>query len=125
MTRLVPLNRIPYAARRAEADERAKWPTRAMALDAAFYKIVDADGCYSGPFPGLWGWVLTREAAEAISQVRTEMPDGSTHCRASYRLVFATTEALGDYMEAIARGSSPADALAAYEAHVANRDVTA
>ena len=116
MNSLIPLNRLPYAVRQAEADERAKWPTRAMALDAASYMIVDAYGCYGGPHPGVWGWVLTPEAAEAMRQVRTPMPDGSAHRRASYLVVCAPTEALGAYMEAIARGVSPAIALAVYEA---------
>lgn len=116
MAKLIPLNRIPYAAREAEAVERAKWPTRAMALDAASIKIIDAEGCYGGAYPGTWGWVLTRRAAEAISQVETNMPGGSCHNEASYEDGYSASDALGDYMEAIARGVPAAEALAAYEA---------
>lgn len=116
MAKLIPLSDIPYRAREREARERAKWPTRAMALDAATIKIVDAPGCYGGAFPGVWGWMLTIEAAEAMIEVRTNMPGGSSHCRADYQDGYSSSEPLGEYLEAIARGVPQADAVAAYNA---------
>lgn len=116
MAKLIPLSSIPYRARQIEARERAKWPTRAMALDAATIKIVDAPGCYGGAFPGAWGWVLTIEAAEAMSEVSTNMPGGSSHHRADYEDGFSSTDALGEYLEAIAHGVPQEVAVAAYNA---------
>lgn len=42
MTKLMPLNAIPYRARAIESRERATWPARAMALDAATYETARA-----------------------------------------------------------------------------------
>lgn len=116
MTRLIPLSQIPYRARAAEARERAKWPTRAMALDAATIRIMAAPGCYGGAEAPTHGFVLTLEAAEALSEVRAHMPGGTSHRRMDYEDGYPSSDALGDYVEAIAQGKPAADAIAAYEA---------
>lgn len=78
-TDLIPLRRIPYAARAAEAAARRAYPNHQAALDAATFKVVDAPGTYSGAFPGTRGWLLTPAAAEAISALRCHMPGGTSH----------------------------------------------
>lgn len=91
--------------------------TRAIALDAATYEIVLAPGCYGGPDAPTVGWVLTREAADALASIVTRMPGGSSHQRLRWEhSVHNTSDALGDYVEARARGVPEADALAAYRA---------
>jgi hypothetical protein len=115
MTKLFPLSQIPYRARKIEARERAKWPTRAMALDAATIAIMAAPGCYGGAEAPKYGFVLTLDAAEALSEVQTNMPGGTSHRRLDYSDGYPSSEALDDYLEAIARGTAIAEALAAYE----------
>lgn len=116
-TKLIPLSSIPHRAREAEAAARAKFPTRAMALDAATYRIEAAEGCYGTAYPPVYGWVLTRAAADALADIVTHMPGGSSHHRMSFsECTGHTTDALGEYMEDIARGVSRAEALAKYEA---------
>lgn len=85
MTKLIPLNEIPYRARAVESKERAKWPTRKMALDAATYRIVAAEGTYSGIDPDVYGWVLTRQAAEALSEVKVSPPGNTWHHLYAYQ----------------------------------------
>lgn len=115
MNKLIPLTQIPYAARAEEAKARATWPTRAMALDAATLQIVMAPGCYGGPDAPTIGWVLTREAAEALAAMRTYMPGGTSHRRLTWRVnTYQTSDALGEYIEAIARGEDATIAAAAY-----------
>lgn len=117
MAKLIPVSSIPYCAREAEARERAKWPSRAMALDAATYEILNAPGTFSGAFPLTVGWVLTRTAAEAIAGERCHMPGGTSHRLWDYQQnAFYTSDTLGEYMEALARGVPQAEALAAYTA---------
>lgn len=116
-TELIPLSKIPYSARKIEAMARAEWPTRAMALDSASYRIEVAPGCYSSAYPPVVGWVLTRAAAEALAEIQTKMPGGTSHRRLAYSVdSWQTSEALGEYREAIARGVPQAQALAQYEA---------
>lgn len=114
MSKLVSLSKIPHAARSAEAKERAKWPTREMALDSASYEILAAPGCYGGAFPPSHGWVLTRDAAEAIAGQMTHMPGNTSHRRQDYQERAVSTDALGDYIEAVARGVPQTEALAKY-----------
>ena len=119
MAKLIPLSSIPYRARGAEASERAKWPTREMALDAATIRIMAAPGCYGGAEAPTHGFVLTAEAAAALSEVQTHMPGGTSHRRMDYSDGYPSSDALDDYLEAIARDQSPAgkeQALAAYQA---------
>ncbi len=117
MARLIPLSSIPYAARETEARERAKWPTRAMALDAATYEIVLAPGCYGGAVAPTVGWVLTSEAADALAAIVTHMPGGSSHRRLRWEHNTSdTSEALGEYVAARARNVPEAEAIAAYQA---------
>lgn len=116
MAKLIPLNKIPYSAREREASERAKWPTRAMAADAATIKIIDALGSYDYDDHRVLGWVLTIEAAEAMSDVSTNMPGGSVCNEYDYETGYSSSMALGEYMEAIARGVSQDVAVAAYNA---------
>lgn len=107
-TKLIPLSQIPYRARETEARERAKWPTWAMALDAATIRIIAAPGCYGSPFPPVYGWVLTIEAAQALAAIETRMPGGSSHHRLDYDEYVCSTDALSDYLEAVARDPSEA-----------------
>lgn len=123
MAKLIPLNRIPYRARQAEARERAKWPTRAMALDSATIAIVGAPGCYGGAEAPTYGFVLTSAAAAALAEIKVDMPGGGRHRRLDYQDGYPSSDALGCYLEAVARDPSPAGreaALAAYKA--ARRD---
>lgn len=43
----------------------------------------DAPGCHSRPYwdPPMIGWVLTKDAAEALANVSTHMPGGTSHRR--------------------------------------------
>lgn len=116
MAKLLPLSSLPYCAREMEARERAKWPTREMALDAASYRIIDAPGTYGGAFPGTRGWVLTEDAAEAICAYRCRMPGGTSHALYDYSEESYASDALGEYVEAVARGVPESEALAAYTA---------
>lgn len=113
MANLIPLSQIPHRARESEAKERAKWPARAMALDAATYEIVLAEGCYSGAYAPTIGYVLTRDAAQALSERMTYMPGGSCHRRLRYAEC-ASSQALGGYVQAIAHGADTRIALAEY-----------
>jgi hypothetical protein len=82
--KLVPLSDIPGTrTRRAEASARRGYVTRAAALTAAHYKIVVAPGCHSRPDfdPPVYGMVLTRAAALALSERQTARPDGTPHRR--------------------------------------------
>lgn len=116
MASLMRLVDIPYRARAAEARERAKWPTRRMALDAATYAICAAPGCYGGAYPPVFGWVLTREAADAVCGVVTNMPGGSSHRRCSCEERTGGSAALDAYIQSIADGVGSDVALAAYNA---------
>lgn len=116
MAKLIPLNEIPYRARQVESEERAKWPTRKMALDAASWRIVWAAGTYSEAFPPTHGWVLTYQAADALSEIKAYPPGNSGHRLYDYQDDPGGSDALGIYMEDIARGMDEADALAKYEA---------
>lgn len=115
MAKLINLGDLPYRVRSAEAAERAKWPTRAMALDAATYEIVMAQGCYGGAYAPTIGFVLTREAADALAERLTYLPGGTCHHRLSYQEC-SSSDALGEYLEAIARGDDAEHALSAYKA---------
>lgn len=120
MEKLIPIAHIPYRARAAEAAARAKWPTRDMALDAATFEIVDAPGTYSGAWPCTYGWVCTRFAAIAMTEIMCRMPGDSQH--QLFRAQENTrkcSDALSEYLEAVARDQSVdgrAAALAAYAA---------
>lgn len=119
-TKLIPLSSIPHRARAIEADARAKFPTRAMALDAATYRIEAAEGCYGTAYPPVYGWVLTASAADALAGIVTHMPGGTSHHRMSFtECTGQTTDALGEYMQDIACGVPQAEALAKYEAAAA------
>lgn len=113
---LIPLSQLPYSARAEESEERAKWPTRAMALDAATIKIVSAPGCYSDAIPPTIGWVLTLSAARALCEQVTTMPGGTCHHRLAYVDGYHSTDALDEYMQAIADGADKDAAVAAYKA---------
>lgn len=118
-TKLIPLSSIPYAARETEARERAKWPIREMARDAASIEITLAPGCYSGAFAPRIGFVLTHEAARALAGIETHMPGGTAHRRLDYNDGWAGSDALDEYLEAVARDPSEVGksaALAAYRA---------
>ena len=107
---LVPLSRIPAEARDIEVAGRRKWKAPDMALDAARIKItcVTRDG--ESSHARMFGWVLTAEAADALVQA-----PGMAGCeRLDYEVCDASSEALGDYVEAIARGVPRSEALLAY-----------
>lgn len=91
MTRLIPLNQIPYTARAAESAARRQYTTRASALEAAQHRIVSAPGCHGRPYfdPPVIGWVLTIGAAEAVAAQVTRMPDGTCHRRLAAELCAA------------------------------------
>lgn len=114
MAKLIPLAHISHRARGAEAHARAKWPTRAMALDAATIAIIAAPGCYGGAEPPIYGFVLTLVAAVSLSSVKTSMPDGSSHRRLHFYNGYASSTELSEYVDAVARGMPIADALAIY-----------
>jgi len=63
---------VERAARRAAGG-------RAEALAAAQYRIVVAPGCHSEAYPPVVGWVCTRRAAVALSELMTDMPGGTFH----------------------------------------------
>lgn len=52
--------------------------TRAAALQAASYELVDAEGCYSGAYPTSRGWCLTAEAADAVAEGSMAYPPGNS-----------------------------------------------
>lgn len=80
MTKLMTLNSIPAAGREAEAVARRTFASRKAAYDAAEYKIVEAPGTYSRPFPSIIGWVLTQAAADAVVDGSIcRMPGGTQH----------------------------------------------
>ena len=85
MAKLIPLRDIPTTtARNREAEQRRRYrsPESTMsALEAASYEIVVAEGCYFGAVAPSVGWVLTYEAANAITQRITRMPGGTCHRR--------------------------------------------
>jgi len=85
MSTLIPLAHIPHHARDAERAARREHTNRSEALEAAEYRIDVAPGCHSRPYfdPPVVGWVLTREAAEAVTARMTYMPDGTCHRRTS------------------------------------------
>lgn len=81
MAKLLALSQIPTAdARDAERAARAKYPTRAAALEAASLEVVDAEGCYSGAYPRTYGWLCSTKAAAAVSAEQTHMPGNTSHC---------------------------------------------
>ena len=84
MSTLLPLASIPSAARAAERAARRAHRIKAEALEAAQYRIDVAPGCHSRPHfdPPVIGWVLTSEAAEAVTSRLTHMPGGASHRRA-------------------------------------------
>lgn len=84
MNRLIPLSAVPYSARNAESEARKRHASRSAAVAAAEYRILTAPGCHGEPFPPVEGWVLTQQAAEAISAVPTRMPGGTSHCRRTW-----------------------------------------
>jgi hypothetical protein len=77
--RMIHLSEIPHSARATEAQARRKYATRDERVQAADYEVVDGPGTYSN-LPRSYGWVLTAEAAEAISDQVTRMP-GNTSFR--------------------------------------------
>lgn len=81
MSRLVPLADIPAVARSAERTARAAFSSRAAALAAAKYEIVQAPGAHSRPSfdPPSVGWVVTRAAADAVAAELVRMPGGTSH----------------------------------------------
>jgi hypothetical protein len=66
--------------------------------------------------------VLTREAAEAISGVLTHMPGGSSHRRMDWEDGHPSSDALGEYLESVARDPSEAGKAAALAAYNAARE---
>jgi len=85
MTRLLPLADIPHGSRAAERVARGEYPTRAAALGAAQYEVIEAPGTYGTPFPSTLGWVLTGAAAQAIAAEVIHMPGGTCHHGWTYR----------------------------------------
>jgi hypothetical protein len=83
MTKLIPLNEIPSKARKIESSLRRAAGSRERALEVSTYRIVTAPGCHSEPYfdPPVLSWVLSREAAEALSAQLTHMPGGTSHHR--------------------------------------------
>lgn len=80
MTRLVPLKEIPGSrARRIEATARREHTSRAEALDAAQWEIVDAEGTYWGAYPPSRGWLLTEPAARAVAAQEAHPPGNTSH----------------------------------------------
>lgn len=84
MPDLMRLTDIPYAARGAERRARAKHATRAAALEAAQYEIVQAEGTYSGANAPTVGWCCSRAAAEALAAELTRMPGNTCHHSLSF-----------------------------------------
>ena len=87
MARLIPIKDIPYSARNAERNARRKFSSRAAALQAASWRLVVAEGCYSGAYPPVLGWCVTEDAAAAISEQETHMPGGTVHNRARHEKI--------------------------------------
>jgi hypothetical protein len=85
MSKLIPLRHIPYSARRDEAEARRAHASRVFALAAAQFEVFLAPGCYGGSDALTVGWVLTRAAAEALSQRLAYMPNGTCHGHLRYR----------------------------------------
>lgn len=81
--KLIPLHDIPRrgGARDAERDARALRFGRDAALRAARWEIVDAPGCGDDTH----GYLLTREAAEALCETRANPPGGTAHAIYDYR----------------------------------------
>lgn len=87
--KLIPLAQIPTtAARDAERRARAKYESRAAALQAAQYEMVVAPGCHSQPHfdPPRIGWVCALSAAEAMAAQLTHMPGNTSHRRIAYQV---------------------------------------
>lgn len=84
MTRLLPLAQIPYTARQSESAARKRHASRAEALRAAQYEIVQAAGTYSGAYAPTVGWCCSRAAAEALAAELTHMPGNTCHHSLSY-----------------------------------------
>lgn len=84
MPKLITLANIPYSARKGEATARRKYSSRQVALNAAQWSMAVAPGCHSRSYwdPPMIGWVLTKDAAEALANVSTHMPGGTSHHRA-------------------------------------------
>jgi len=85
MNNLIPLASIPLPARRVECATRKAYSSCSAARAAAQYRIDVAPGCHSRPSfdPPVLGWVLTRDAAVAITEQLTRMLDGTSHRRTS------------------------------------------
>lgn len=81
-TDLVPLNDIPLAVRQIERDARKRLGEDA--LEAARYRIVLREGCHNKPFAPTVGWTVTVQAAKALENRITYMPDGNNHRRLEY-----------------------------------------
>lgn len=88
MSKLIPISDIPCSARKLESRARKAAGSRSTALEVAQYEIVVAPGCHGRPNddPPRVGWVLTRDAAEALASRQTHMPDGTSHSRLRYQL---------------------------------------
>lgn len=78
MAKLIPLSEIPYSARAAESKARKSYETRAKALEAATYEVVEGPGTFSGAFPGSIGRTCTKAAAEACASQVTRMPGNTS-----------------------------------------------
>jgi len=86
MADLIAIRHIQgVAARNAESAARKAAGGRKAALESAQYEIIARAGCYSTPFAPTLGWVCSREAAVAIAESWTYMPDHSKHHRWDFR----------------------------------------
>lgn len=81
MDKLIPLSKIPSTARASERRARAKYESRADALAAARYGLVEAPGTYSGAEPRTFGWLCSQDAAEATAAAAVVRMPGNTQHR--------------------------------------------
>jgi hypothetical protein len=86
VNKLIPLNRLPYAVRKIESLARKLAGSSQKAYETAQYEITLAAGCYSGPDAPRIGWLMTKIAAEALTNIRCDMPDGTSHKRLTWKL---------------------------------------
>jgi hypothetical protein len=86
VSRLVAIRQIQgVVARRAESAARKEAGGRKAALESAQYEILLRAGCYGTPFAPTVGWVCSRDAAVAIAESWTNMPDKTRHHRFDFR----------------------------------------
>lgn len=76
---MIPLREVPHYARAREANARREFVgSRASMVQTAEFQIEEAPGTYANT-PKTIGWVLTRAAAQAISDQLCRMPGGTSH----------------------------------------------